>query len=114
MKGSGKISTLAKPSTARTVMCLLLILFSQLQSAAAYSNTSVKPTKKKNSKEYTIKSSMLLPSSTKVEVINQELPWSEELLFKTELNEKLVVDFSCIIKGFFPDLFRVIAPSNAP
>jgi hypothetical protein len=57
---------------------------------------------------------MLLPSSTKVEVINQELPWSEELLFTTELKEKLIVDFSCVIKGFFPDLFRVIAPSNAP
>lgn len=93
---------------------MLLIAFSQFQSIAAPSNSTGKTTPRKlNAKEYCIKNGAL-PSSTKVEVINQELPWIEELHFKMELSEKPVVDFSCIVRKLFLDLFRVITPSNAP
>jgi hypothetical protein len=114
VKESGKFTTLTKLGAARNMVCMLLIVFSQYHSFATHTNITVKkPEGKSFPKEYSIKNGAL-PSSTKVEVINQELPWIEEIHFKMERTEKPVVDFSCLVRKLFLDLFRVITPSNAP
>jgi hypothetical protein len=76
----------------------------------------VRAVKKVDGKEttvFTIKSGVL-PSSTRLEVINQELPWMEEILFRPEPDERPISDFTCIVTCSYVDLFRVIRPSNAP
>lgn len=101
-------------NTARTILCFALILLLQFQSAAVHAYTSDKPQHTKLcAKEYNVSNS-ILPSSTKIEVINQEFPWMEEIHYKTEQTQKPVVDFTCISRIFFLDLFRIITPSNAP
>lgn len=96
---------------------MMLVLFSLCQSIA----TQAKPEKKtdatntKDTQEirvFTIKGAVL--PSFQLEVINQELPWMEEIRFKLERNERPVNDFSAIVRRFYIDLFRVITPSNAP
>lgn len=93
---------------------MMLILFSLCQSIA----TQAKPEKKVDTKDtqeirvFTIKSAVL--PSFQLEVINQELPWMEEIRFKFERNERPIVDFSTIVRRFYIDLFRVITPTNAP
>jgi hypothetical protein len=94
---------------------VLLIAFSLCQSLASQA-CPVKAIKKVNGKEttvFTIKSGVL-PSSTRLEVINQELPWMEEILFRFESDERPVPGFTCIVRRFYIDLFGVIRPSNAP
>ena len=108
-------STVSRVGVAKSTLCLLLIIFSLGQSMAGHDCT-VKAVKKVNGKEttvFTIKSSVL-PSSTRLEVINQELPWMEEILFKFQSDERPVPGFTCIVRRFYVDLFRVIRPSNAP
>jgi len=72
-----------------------------------------KETSSKETTVFTIKSGVM-PSSTRLVVISQELPWMEEILFKMECNEQPVAHFDCIVRRFYVDLFRVITPSNAP
>ena len=99
----------------KSSLCLLLIIFSLGQSMAGHDCT-VKAIKKVNGKEttvFTIKSSVL-PTSSRLEVINQELPWMEEILFQFVSDERPVPRFSSIVRRFYVDLFRVIRPSNAP
>ena len=112
---SGNKSTVTQLGVVKSILCLLLIIFSLGQSMAGHDCT-VKAIKKVNGKEttvFTIKSSAL-PSSTRLEVINQELPWMEEILFRFESDERPVPGFTCIVRRFYVDLFRVIRPSNAP
>jgi hypothetical protein len=70
--------------------------------------------KDKETKVFTIIKSGVLPSSGKLEVISQELPWMEEIHFKLERTERPIHDFNRIVRRFYVDLFRVITPSNAP
>lgn len=108
-----------KPASNRRVLsrvvCALLIGFALCHSLASQSAT-VKAVKKVDGKEttvFTIKSGVL-PSSGRLEVISQELPWAEEILFRFEADERPVPGFKCIVRRFYVDLFSVIRPSNAP
>lgn len=102
-------------NAARSVLCLLLIAFSLCQCLASQ-ECAVKAVKKVDGKETTVITikSGVLPSSTRLEVISQELPWMEEILFRFVTNERPVPGFTCIVRRFYVDLFRVIRPSNAP
>jgi hypothetical protein len=109
------MSAVTQVDVVKSILCLLLIVFSLSQSMAGHDCT-VKAIKKVNGKEttvFTIKSSVL-PSSTRLEVINQELPWMEEILFRFVSDERPVPGFTCIVRRFYVDLFSVIRPSNAP
>lgn len=100
---------------AKSIFCLLLLGFSLCQSVATHACT-VRAIKKVDGKEtevFTIQSGVL-PSSTRLEVINQELPWMEEILFRLEPDERPVSDLTCNVRCSYVDLFRVIRPSNAP
>ena len=91
---------------------MLLILFSLCQSLSTHAKPEKKAESKEEVKVFTIKSAVL--PSFQLEVINQELPWMEEILFRRERNERPVIDFSTTVKSFYVDLFPVIAPTNAP
>lgn len=114
VKKAGKITSFRKFGAAKSLGVILLIICSQFQSIALHAHPAKASKPKSDTKEFTIIKSGLLPSSTRVEVINQELPWMEEIHFKTESDEKPRTDLSFILKKFFIDLFRVIAPTNAP
>lgn len=77
---------------------------------------TIKATQKVDGKETTVITikSGVVPSSVRLEVISQELPWMEEILFQEEPNERPLPGFTCIVRRFYVDLFRVIRPSNAP
>ncbi len=95
---------------------MLLIAFSlclNLSSHALASQTHRK-VNDKETKVFSIIKIGVLPSSTKLEVISQELPWTEEIHFKLERTERPVRAFNAIVRRFYVDLFRVITPSNAP
>lgn len=113
-KGANK-SIAIRVGVLKSALCLLLIVFSLGQSMAGHDCT-VKAIKKINGKEttvFTLKSSVL-PTSSRLEVINQELPWMEEILFQLVSDERPVPAFTSIVRRFYVDLFRVIRPSNAP
>ena len=77
---------------------------------------TVKAIKKVDGKEttvFTIKSSVL-PSSSRLEVINQELPWMEEILFQLVSDERPVPGFTCIVRRFYVDLFQDLPSVPAP
>lgn len=104
-----------RTGVAKSILCVMLIAFSLCQSMASQGST-VKAVKKVDGKETTVLTikSGILPSSSRLEVISQELPWMEEILFHFESDERPVPGFTCIVRRFYVDLFRVIRPSNAP
>ncbi|MEJ7643544.1 MAG: hypothetical protein WKF87_03050 [Chryseolinea sp.] len=116
MTAPGKNSTSLRTGGAKGILCLLLIAFSICQSISSHAVTAQthREVKDKDAKVFTIIKSGVLPSSTKLEVISQELPWMEEIHFKLERTETPFHAFNAIVRRFYVDLFRVITPSNAP
>jgi hypothetical protein len=116
VNSQGENSTKVSRSVAKSILCMLLIVFSLCQSIAAthsHQGASHRKVKSKETKVFTIKSGVM-PSSTKLEVINQLLPWMEEIHFKPVRDERPVPAFKLVACRFYTDLFRVIAPTNAP
>lgn len=94
---------------------MLLIVFSLCQSIGtnAHQRASHRKIKSKETQIFTIKSGVM-PSSTKLEVINHLLPWMEEIHFKPVRDERQVPAFKLVACRFYTDLFGFIAPTNAP
>lgn len=98
----------------RIMTSLLIILFCQSQIQVAGSHHFSKQIEQKLAvKDYSVNTG-ILPSATKIEVINQEFPWSEEIHFRVERVERPVVVYSSIVRIFFLDLLGAITPSHAP
>lgn len=102
-------------SLGRRIFCMALVVFALCQSAYSHACT-VKAVKKIDGKEtrvFTLKNGVL-PTSIRLEVDNQELPFIEEIRFCLVSDEQPVEDFTFLVRRFYVDLFSVITPSNAP